>query len=113
MSMLTGMTNGQMPAGDDADAGGEVTDDIRHRRLSVAETLEKGLLEDREITVAVHDEKKGGGMSDMYGTMGIDLSDTIGALMPKKKVERTMTVQEAREIYLQEESDKLVQLADI
>ncbi|KMO59433.1 ATP-dependent protease, partial [Lacticaseibacillus rhamnosus] len=100
-------------AGDDADAGGEVTDDIRNRRLSVAEQLEKGLLEDREITVAVNDEKKGGGMSDMYGQMGIDLSDTIGALMPKKKVERTMTVKEAREIFIKEESDKLVNHADI
>lgn len=86
MSMLQGMQNGKMPAGNDADAGGEVTDDIRNRRLSVAEQLEKGLLEDREITVAVNDEKKGGGMSDMYGQMGIDLSDTIGALMPKKKL---------------------------
>ena len=37
MSMLQGMQNGKMPAGDDADAGGEVTDDIRNRRLSVAE----------------------------------------------------------------------------
>ncbi|WP_032956106.1 HslU--HslV peptidase ATPase subunit, partial [Lacticaseibacillus rhamnosus] len=89
------------------------TDDIRNRRLSVAEQLEKGLLEDREITVAVNDEKKGGGMSDMYGQMGIDLSDTIGALMPKKKVERTMTVKEAREIFIKEESDKLVNHADI
>ena len=113
MSMLQGMQNGKMPAGDDADAGGEVTDDIRNRRLSVAEQLEKGLLEDREITVAVNDEKKGGGMSDMYGQMGIDLSDTIGALMPKKKVERTMTVKEAREIFIKEESDKLVNHADI
>ena len=113
MSMLQGMQNGKMTAGDDADAGGEVTDDIRNRRLSVAEQLEKGLLEDREITVAVNDEKKGGGMSDMYGQMGIDLSDTIGALMPKKKVERTMTVKEAREIFIKEESDKLVNHADI
>lgn len=113
MSMLQGMQNGKMPAGDDADAGGEVTDDIRNKRLSVAEQLEKGLLEDHEITVAVNDEKKGGGMGDIYGQMGIDLSDTIGALMPKKKVERTMTVKEAREIFIKEESDKLVNHADI
>ncbi len=52
-------------------------------------------------------------MGDMYGQMGIDLSDTIGALMPKKKVERTMTVKEAREIFIKEESDKLVNHADI
>ncbi|MEG0474019.1 MAG: AAA family ATPase, partial [Solibacillus sp.] len=45
--------------------------------------------------------------------MGIDLSDTLSALSPKKKVKRTVTVAEARELLIQEESEKLVNDADI
>lgn len=111
MSMLQGLQNGQAPEAESDD--GEITDDIRNERLSVAEQLEKGLLEDRELTVTVADEKKGNGMNDMYGQMGIDLSESLGALMPKQRVERTMTVKEAREVFTREESDKLVNHADI
>ncbi|MCG4281932.1 AAA family ATPase, partial [Lacticaseibacillus saniviri] len=38
---------------------------------------------------------------------------SLGALMPKQRVERTMTVKEAREVFTREESDKLVNHADI
>ncbi|MCG4282631.1 AAA family ATPase, partial [Lacticaseibacillus saniviri] len=62
MSMLQGLQNGQAPEAESDD--GEITDDIRNERLSVAEQLEKGLLEDRELTVTVADEKKGNGMND-------------------------------------------------
>lgn len=111
MSMLQNMQNGQMPQPQQED--GELTDEIRNQRLTVAEQLEQGLLEDREITVAVEDEKKGNGMGDMYGQMGIDLSDMMGSMIPKKKVQRTMTVKEAREVFIREESSKLVNHADI
>ncbi|WP_338215996.1 ATP-dependent protease ATPase subunit HslU [Lacticaseibacillus salsurivasis] len=111
MSMLQNMQNGQMPQPQQED--GELTDEIRNQRLTVAEQLEQGLLEDREITVAVEDEKKGNGMGDMYGQIGIDLSDMMGSMMPKKKVQRTMTVKEAREVFIREESSKLVNHADI
>ncbi|MCI1986686.1 MAG: AAA family ATPase, partial [Lactobacillus sp.] len=111
MSMLQGMQNGNLPQAPKEDE--EVTDDIRNQRLSVAEQLEKGLLEDRELTVAVADEKKGNGMNDMYGQMGIDMGEMLGNLMPQKRVERTMTVKEAREVFIKEESDKLVNHADI
>ncbi|KRM72627.1 ATP-dependent protease ATPase subunit HslU [Lacticaseibacillus brantae] len=110
MAMLQGLQNGQAPETNDE---GEVTDDIRNQRLSVAEQLEAGQLEDRELTVSVADEKKGNGLNDMYGQMGIDLSESLGALMPKKQVQRTMSVKEAREVFIREESDKLVNHADI
>lgn len=45
--------------------------------------------------------------------MGIDLNETLGALKPQKKIERTVTVKEARELLIQEESSKLVNDADI
>ncbi|WP_461214425.1 ATP-dependent protease ATPase subunit HslU [Lacticaseibacillus sp. GG6-2] len=111
MNMFQNMQNGQMPTPQQDD--GEVTDEIRNQRLSVAEQLEKGLLEDREITVTVADAKKQSGMNDMYGQMGIDLGETLGNLMPQKRVQRTMSVKEAREVFIKEESDKLVNHADI
>nr|WP_125753120.1 ATP-dependent protease ATPase subunit HslU [Lacticaseibacillus baoqingensis] len=111
MSMLQGLQNGNLPQAPKEDE--EVTDDIRNQRLSVAEQLEKGLLEDRELTVTVADEKKGSGMNDMYGQMGIDMGEMLGNLMPQKRVQRTMTVKEAREVFIKEESDKLVNHADI
>ncbi|KRK73322.1 ATP-dependent protease ATPase subunit HslU [Lacticaseibacillus nasuensis] len=111
MKLFQNMQNGEAPQPDQDE--GEITESIKSERLSVADQLEAGLLEDRELTVAVADEKKPGGLGDMYGQMGIDLSDTLGNLMPKQKVQRTMTVREAREIFIREESDKLVNHADI
>jgi ATP-dependent HslUV protease ATP-binding subunit HslU len=45
--------------------------------------------------------------------MGIDLSDTLGALTPEKKVQRTVTVKEAQELLVKEEQAKLVNEGDI
>ncbi|WP_225047249.1 ATP-dependent protease ATPase subunit HslU [Lacticaseibacillus kribbianus] len=111
MSMLQNLQNGEGATPQAPKE--ELTDEIRNQRLTVTEQLDKGLLEDRELTVAVTDEKKPNGGNDMYGQMGIDLSETLGAMMPKKRVERTMTVREAREVFIREESDKLVNHADI
>lgn len=53
------------------------------------------------------------GQSGMLGQMGIDLSDTLSALAPIKKIERTMTVSKAREFLTREEAQKLVNSGDI
>ena len=82
----------------------EVTEDVRNERLSVAEQLKRGLLENNEVTI--------NNQSGMLGQMGIDLS-SLSSMMPTKKVERTMTVAEAREILIKEESEKLVNSADL
>lgn len=113
MNLMQNMQNNDQAQPKQEDEG-ELTDEIRNQRLTVAEQLEKGLLEDKEVTISVSDDKKpAGGMDDMYGQMGIDLSETLGNIMPKKRVQRTMTVKEAREVLIREESDKLVNHADI
>ncbi|MEQ4551909.1 AAA family ATPase, partial [Weissella sp. GP1] len=74
----------------------EVTEDIRINRRTVLEQLQKGLLDSREVTIEVEDQKKPAPMmNNGLEQMGIDLNETIGALTPKKKVERTVTVKEA------------------
>lgn len=106
MSML--MTNGQntdQAADTDQD---EVTDEIRNERLSVAEQLNKGLLEDRDVTIEVEQAPKVNPMNDMMSQMGMDMSSVLNSLVPKKRVKRTLPVKDAREVLIQEESRKMV-----
>lgn len=92
----------------------ELTDEIRSNRQAIFEQLEKGLLDNREVTIQVDEPKnKAPMMNNGLEQMGIDLNETLGALKPQKKIERTVTVKEARELLIQEESSKLVNDADI
>ncbi|WP_242367650.1 ATP-dependent protease ATPase subunit HslU [Lactobacillus intestinalis] len=86
----------------------EVTDEVRNERLSIAEKLNKGLLEDREVTVEVEEAPKVNPMGDMMGQMGMDMSSMLNNLVPKKKVKRTLPVRDARELLVQEQSHKMV-----
>ncbi|MCZ3948399.1 ATP-dependent protease ATPase subunit HslU [Lactobacillus gasseri] len=103
MQMLSGNFNMNQ-----AQDNEEVTDDIRNERLSVADQLNKGLLENREVTIEVEQAPKVNPMGDMMGQMGIDMSSLMGDLMPKKTVKRTLKVSDAREVLIQEESKKLI-----
>lgn len=92
----------------------ELTDEIRSNRQAIFEQLEKGLLDNREVTIQVNEPKSQAPMmNNGLEQMGIDLNETLGALKPQKKIERTVTVKEARELLIQEESSKLVNDADI
>jgi ATP-dependent protease hslVU, ATPase subunit len=103
MQMLSGNFNMNQ-----AQDNEEVTDDIRNERLSVADQLNKGLLENREVTIEVEQAPKVNPMGDMMGQMGIDMSSLMGDLMPKKTVKRTLKVSDAREVLIQEEYKKLI-----
>lgn len=103
IQMLSGNFNMNQPQDNE-----EVTDDIRNERLSVADQLNKGLLENREVTIEVEQAPKVNPMGDMMGQMGIDMSSLMGDLMPKKTVKRTLKVSDAREVLIQEESKKLI-----
>lgn len=91
----------------------EVTDEIRNQRLSVAEKLDRGLLENEEVTIEVEQAPKPNPMGDMMGQMGIDMSSMLGDMLPKKKVKRTLPVSQARKLLVQEEEKKLVNYDDI
>lgn len=101
MQMLMGSQQAEQPQE-------EVTDDIRNQRLSVAEQLNKGLLEDRQVTIEVEQAPKVNPMGDMMGQMGMDMNSLLGDMMPKKKVKRTLAVRDAREVLIQEQSRKMV-----
>lgn len=103
MSMLMG---GQNPTENENEE--EVDDNIRNQRLSVKEQLDRGLLENTEVTIEVEEAGKVNPMNDMMGQMGIDMNSMMSGLMPKKKIKRTLPVSNARELLVQEESKKLV-----
>ncbi|MGK0551783.1 ATP-dependent protease ATPase subunit HslU [Enterococcus faecalis] len=107
MSMLTAAQQSQEPQE-------EVTDEIKVNRKTILEQLEKGLLDQREVTIEIEEPKKTmPAMNSGMEQMGIDLSETLGALSPKKKIERTVTVKEAQELLVREESARIVNDADI
>ncbi len=92
----------------------ELTEEIKTNRQAIFEQLERGVLDEREVTIEIDEPKtKGPVMNNGLEQMGIDINETLEALKPQKKVERTVTVKEARELLVQEESAKLVNDADI
>ncbi|NUE97365.1 ATP-dependent protease ATPase subunit HslU [Lactobacillus melliventris] len=104
MIMAAGQNNDQNSPADQE----EITDDIRNERLTVSEQLNKGLLENREVTIEVEQAPKVNSMGDMMGQMGIDMSSMLNDLVPKKKIKRTLLVKDAREVLIQQESRKMV-----
>ena len=78
--------------------------------------LMAGELEDELIEVDVEDAPRP--MVGMFAGSGLEgmgdnLQDMIGSLMPKKHRKRKVSVREARKIFLQEESMKLVDMDEV
>lgn len=116
MQMMRDLQSGKMPQGlaSQEDEEGEVNDQVRNERLSVSEKLKRGQLENEEVTIKIDDPSQNNtNSSDMLNQMGIDLNDALSSLVPKRKVTRTMSVTDAREVLVQEESEKLVNVADL
>ncbi|GKQ42715.1 ATP-dependent protease ATPase subunit HslU [Companilactobacillus sp. RD055328] len=105
MSMLNNLSSGQTQTEEEQE---EVTDEIRNKRLTIKEQLDKGLLDEKEVTVQLEESNKVNPMNDTMGTMGIDMSGMMNSIMPKKKISRTLPVKEARELIIEEESNKIV-----
>ena len=108
--MMTMFNQVQQPE----EAKEELTDEIRSNRQSIYEQLEKGMLDTREVTIEIDEPKiNAPSMHNGLEQMGIDINETLGALKPRKKIERTVTVKEACELLIQEESSKMVNDSDI
>lgn len=80
-----------------------------HERL--ARRLELGMLDDQMIEVDL--EVVGPSMPDAInpqgmGEMGLNIGDMLGQLLPKQRVQRRLSVREARPLLQQEEAQKLV-----
>ena len=85
----------------------------KRTREKFREKLNNGELEDREIEVEVKKSSKSpmmqvfgpqGGMEEM----GINLQDMFGNMGGSQKTKRNVTIEEARELLLEEEAEKLI-----
>lgn len=112
MNMFSQMQQGNAPTAEQPKE--ELTDEIKNQRMSVSDQLAHGMLENSEVEIEMDDPQQAmAGNNPMMNQMGIDLSDTLGQMMPKKRVKRNMPVSEAREVLIQEESEALVNDGDI
>lgn len=111
MNMLNQLQQGKTPEQFNQSAP-KIPDEIKEQRMTTADKLAKGLLENDMVTIEMDDPKQNNN-NNMMSQMGIDLGESLNGLMPKKKITRTVSVSEAREILVQEESDKLVNHGDL
>ncbi|MGX5378088.1 ATP-dependent protease ATPase subunit HslU [Ligilactobacillus sp. LYQ135] len=114
MKMMQDLQSGKLPFQmEDQTENQPVDAETQSKRMSVKDQLQSGQLENQEITIEMDDPKQAlNNESGMLGQMGIDLND-LSAMMPKKRVKRTLPVKDAREILVREESEKLVDSEDI
>ena len=109
---------GVRPAG--AEAEGEEGEGVPDRRARTREKLRKllrdGALEDREVEVEVsHSPSIEGMMIPMGGMEGMDhnFTEMLQDMLPKRTKRRTVSVGEARRIFVQEELDRLVDMDEV
>lgn len=91
----------------------EVTAEIAQSRSEIIEQLRKGLLNKREVSIKVEEKQAnplGGGGNNEQMMM---LQSAFESMTPKKKIQRTFLVEDAIEVLVQEETDKLVNKDDI
>ncbi|MGB7473468.1 ATP-dependent protease ATPase subunit HslU [Trichococcus sp.] len=91
----------------------EVTAEIAKSRAEIIEQLRKGLLSNREVSIKVEEKQAnplGGGGNNEQMMM---LQSAFESMAPKKKIQRILLVEDAIEVLVQEETDKLVNKDDI
>ena len=89
--------------------------DTKRRRTELREKLKNGELEDMEIELDIEISQPGVGfigVPDMED-MGIDFSQVLGNMLPKKTKKRRMKISEARRILTPIESEKLVDMDEV
>lgn len=103
-------------AGDDSDFNPENASDQelnQRTREKFREKLRNGELDERKIEIEVRKSSRApmmqvfgpqGGMDEM----GINLQDMLGNLTGNKKTKRNVTIEEARQLLLDEEAEKLI-----
>jgi ATP-dependent HslUV protease ATP-binding subunit HslU len=89
---------------------------VRERRKEILRDLQEGKLEKELIEIEVEDSAppmlevfSGSGMEEM----GINIQDLFGGLFPKRRKKRKVTVENARRILIQEESQKLIDMDEV
>ena len=107
MKVFGGMSDDEGNGGEES-AEARKNEDTRGKLLAM---LKEGRLEDREIDAEVEESSVTGihilGASGM-DSIGINLSEMLGGMLPKRSKKRRMKVSEARRIFSAEEAEKLI-----
>ncbi|MCG2715980.1 MAG: ATP-dependent protease ATPase subunit HslU [Candidatus Marinimicrobia bacterium] len=88
-------------------------DQLTRTREKFREMLDKGSLDGRVIEITV--QKGSTPMMQVFGPagmeeMGLNLTEMLGSAFPKKKKIQKTTIEEARKIFTNEESEKLIDM---
>lgn len=84
----------------------------RQKKQDIYADLVDGKLDDREIEIEVEDT--GTATEMVLGSgMEINITEMLGGIMPKKYKKRHVTVKQAREIFKQEEAQKLIDMEQV
>lgn len=90
-----------------------VTDEIASSRRQIRQQIRDGLLDNHEVTIKLEEKKMSLGSVNPAMEQMMEMQDSLNALRPMKKIERTVTVKDALELLTEEEADKLVNQDDI
>ncbi len=89
---------------------------VKFERESLRDKLARGELEKEYVEIEVEDSRPpmmevftGSGVEEM----GVNISDMLGNIFPKKKRLRRLTVAEARKILTQQEAQKLIDMDEV
>ncbi len=93
---------GQFPFAEQSDAE-EVTAEISSKRRDIRMKLSAHQLEQEEVVIKVEQEQP-----MLMPGMDNHMQDMLSQMMPKKKIERRLTVAKARPILIDEEASKLI-----
>ena len=90
----------------------EMADDTL--RDHIIEDLKEHRIDNEIVEVEVLDESNGGPMQ-MLGGMGmeINISEMLGGILPKKKKKKRLAVVDAMHIFMNEESEKLIDMDNV
>lgn len=109
--MLFNQQQNQEPQEQDED-----NSEIADKRRRIQHQLELGELEDKMVTIQVEEQApsmfdalQGSGMEQM----GMNMQDAFSQMLPKKKKKRRLPVNEAREILVHEEAQKLIDMDEV
>jgi ATP-dependent HslUV protease ATP-binding subunit HslU len=94
----------------------EADQGVIQRRQEMKEKLGKGELEDQVIEIEVEDASPS--MLDMFAgqgneQMGMNMQEMFGSFMPKRTKKRKLPVKEARQVLIQEEAQKLLDMDEV
>lgn len=90
-----------------------VSEDVAASRRQIRQQIRDGLLDNHEVTIKMEEKKVQLNSMNPAMEQMMEMQESLSAMRPKKKIERTITVKEALELLTEEEADRLVNQEDI